>query len=436
MRPVSPRFLAVLLVFLVSFATPQTGQAQQDTCRWAHDNECDEARYGGTGACPAGTDFSDCRTMASAWQRLMDAVPQDIRARLGTDTCRWANDLECDDANFGGTGACRAGPNASDCRAMAIGGDNTCRWANDGECDEPGIGTGVCVSGTDLNDCGPVAFLRNRSNRCETAFNGICEEPGSGRGTCAANTDTADCVGRQRPGEARDHFFGHDDRVLVDVSQMPWRAMGLLTLEDGSCTATLIGARHIATAAHCLAGENGGQVKAVSFRAGAWGSGEQGEARILDAVVAPDYSDRSEPPGQGNGDDWAILTLDRDLGLEIGYVRPYVLNKDDLSVIRNGGEFLISQAGYSWDTGEFPSGHMDCRILTAYRDGSFIHTCDTTRGDSGSPLLTRVDGEWRLIAVDSQFYTAQPPFATMSSSHLAVDTRAFRDALRRVGLVD
>ncbi len=429
------RLGAVALAAALSFALPQVALAQADTCRWANDNECDEARYGGTGACEAGSDATDCREMASAWQRLMAAVPSDVRGQLGEDTCRWANDLECDDPNFGGTGACNAGTDASDCRALAIGGDNTCRWANDNECDEPGIGTGVCTSGTDTNDCQAIAFLRNRSNSCETAFNGVCEEPGSGGGTCRANTDTADCVGRQRPATARDHYFGHDDRQLVDVNVMPWRAVGLLTLEDGQCTAVLIGPRLLATAAHCMQGENGQPSKAVSFRAGARGDGELGQASIVSSVVAPDYSDQSSPPGGGNGDDWALLTLDRDLGSELGYVRPYVLSKDDQAVVRHG-RFMVSQAGYSWDTGRYLSGHVDCQVLMAYRDGSFIHTCDTTRGDSGSPIMTLVDGEWRLIAVDSQFFEAQPPFPQMSSSHLAVDTRAFAEELRRAGALD
>ena len=424
--------LATVVLALTAAMPASDAWAQANTCRWANDNECDEPRYGGTGACDNGTDANDCRAEASAWQRLMEAVPQGIRASLGTDTCRWANDRECDDINFGGTGACQPGTDASDCRALAIGGDETCRWAHDGECDEPGIGTGVCISGTDTSDCAPVAFLRNRSNTCATAFNGTCDEPGQGTGQCRAYTDTADCVGRQRPNQARDHFFGHDDRQLVDVTQAPWRSVGLLQFSDGSCTATLIGPRLIATAAHCMEGDTSGHPKGYVFRAGSNDDQDLGRANVVGAVVAPDYRSESAPPGGGNGNDWALLTLDRDLGTELGYIRPYVFDKADLTAIREG-RFVVSQAGYSWDTGSHLSGHMNCQILTAYRDGSMIHTCDTTRGDSGSPIMAQINGEWRLIAVDSQFFDPQPPYPQMTSSHLAVDTRGFADALRRAG---
>jgi protease YdgD len=436
MRSVVFPFLTAALLAVVALI-PSPAQAQDNSCRWANDNECDEPRYFGTGACPNGTDTNDCRAEASAMARLMAAVPAELRTRLGNDRCRWAFDLECDDAEFGGTGACSQGTDATDCRALAIGGDDSCRWANDRECDEPNIGTGVCASGTDVTDCQSVAFLRNRTNNCEYAFNGICDEPGQGTGQCRANTDTADCVGRMRPIEARDHYFGHDDRVLIRPVEMPWAAAGLLQMREGACTGMLIGPRLVVTAAHCLMDDAGQtQIKPQTFRAGAWGETDLARAGIAAQIVAPDYSPQSQTPNGGNGDDWALITLDRDLGLTVGFVRPYVLQKADIDRINRGEVFQISQAGYSWDTGEWLSGHMECRILTVYRDGSFIHDCDTTRGDSGSPILTMIDGEWRLVGIDSQFFNAQPPHPTMSSSHLAVDTRAFVAELRAAGALD
>lgn len=428
---------ATLALSAVTLSAP-TALAQANTCQWANDNECDEGRYNGTGACDTGTDANDCRAEAAAMDRLIAAIPADLRGRLGGDTCRWAFDRECDDAAFGGTGACTAGTDLTDCRAMAIGGDDTCRWANDGECDEPNIGTGVCTSGTDATDCRAIGFLRNRTNMCEHAFNGVCDEPGAGTGLCAANADTGDCVGRERPREARDHYFERDERVIVRPADgMPWAAVGLLEMPDGSCTASLIGPRHIATAAHCLLGDAGQPIKPIRFRAGAFGETEIAIGLVAFQQGAPDYTSQARGPGQGNGNDWAILTLDRDLGTQIGYIRPYVLTDADLARVGDkGAGLLVSQAGYSWDTGSWLSGHMDCRVLTAYPDGTFIHTCDTTRGDSGSPILTQIDGEWRLIAVDSQFFEPQPPFPQMSSSHLAVDTRAFADELRAVGVLE
>ncbi|HCR67085.1 MAG TPA: peptidase S1, partial [Oceanicaulis sp.] len=37
--------------------------------------------------------------------------------------------------------------------ASAVAGDDSCRYANDNECDEPGLGTGACSAGTDRSDC-------------------------------------------------------------------------------------------------------------------------------------------------------------------------------------------------------------------------------------------------------------------------------------------
>ena len=79
-----------------------------------------------------------------------------------------------------------------------------------------------------MTDCAAVAYLRNRTDTCFTAFDGICNETSGGKGTCVPFSDTADCLGSTRPASLKNHFFGRDDRFLVDVTQAPWRSIGLL----------------------------------------------------------------------------------------------------------------------------------------------------------------------------------------------------------------
>ncbi|WP_084169207.1 trypsin-like serine peptidase [Brevundimonas aveniformis] len=337
----------------------------------------------------------------SPWikQELKPGDPPTPQGRgSGDDSCRWANDNECDDPDIG-TGACRLGTDRTDCQYLRNGEQDACQWANDGECDEPGIGTGACINGSDRTDCGPVAQLRFRNDSCDTAFNNVCEEPGAGNGSCQARTDRRDCIGAERPMTINDHFFGRDDRIFVPVDQYPWTMVGQISMTaGGSCTATLIGADVLITAAHCIHGENGQTNAAGEFIAN---SGER--ARITHYFIDPNFDFRRfNTTNQIDGLDWALLRLDRPLGNEIGFLQ--VVDLTGMGPARALTANLY-QAGFSWDTGTHLSGNLECHIIAVQGgENTFAHECDTTRGDSGSPFMVRSSGgRYSVVGTDSSF---------------------------------
>ncbi len=319
----------------------------------------------------------------------------------GDDSCRYANDFECDEPGVG-TGACPAGTDYSDCwRIMSGVEDDSCQWANDNEWDEPGFGTGACTQATDATDCGAISHMRFQNDQCDTAFNGVCEDPQQGgNGACEARSDRADCFTRDRPLTINDHFFGRDDRVLMDTGAFPWSVIGYVTFDSGgTCTATLVSDRVLATAAHCIS-EDGRIMAEGEFTTGENLPGGPRTARVIDFLMDPRWNeDRFSSGDDLDGTDWALLRLDRPLGAEIGHVGALDLDRAP----RARRQARLWQAGYSWDTGTNLSGNTDCSILDFYRDNTISHDCDTTRGDSGSPFMVRDGDDWRIVATDSNF---------------------------------
>lgn len=315
----------------------------------------------------------------------------------GNDSCRWANDNECDDPDIG-TGACAMGTDRSDCwRIRANVEDDSCQWARDGECDEAGFGTGACTPGTDRTDCGSISWMRGLNDSCRTSFNGVCEEPGRGNGSCEVRTDRSDCNTRERPRTINDHFFGRDDRMRVNAQEAPWRFMGqYMNAAQERCTATLIARDVIITAAHCIHTDNG-VAAAGTFQPEAGGP----QARTTHYMINRRFNYREFLSGDTiDGLDWALLRLDQPLGDRLGHAGVRNLNGEGLRAARAASLF---QAGYSWDTGDTLSGNVDCHIVRIFNDGTFQHECDTTRGDSGSAFLVRNGSGFDVIGVDSSF---------------------------------
>lgn len=262
------------------------------------------------------------------WLRIVQDKPgmtpaTDIPADFqGDDSCRWANDNECDDPRYG-TGACEINTDHSDCwRILTDAEDDSCQWANDGECDEPSLGTGACVQGTDRTDCADVAFLRFQTDSCATAFDDICQEEAlGGDGSCAPRTDRADCLGRERPMTLQGHHFGNDDRVSLNTSIFPWAVVGQITMDQGgACTATLIGPDILVTAAHCILHE--GRIDARGeFETGTMLDGDTPTSQIIDYYLPPEQTrSGTSTAGDSGPHDWALLRINDRLGDQLGWV--------------------------------------------------------------------------------------------------------------------
>ena len=406
---------------------------QDDSCIWANDGECDHP-VEGTGNCTNGTDVTDCRSTAR--QRV---VPQPVQPRQpaslggspssrsggGRDRCFLGGNDRCDEARYGGTGLCPAGSDTDDCAALASGGTNACSRAHDNQCDEPGIGTGRCPDGTDRDDCSQLSHLRGRNNSCPQAFNNRCDEGGRGTGQCPTRTDTADCLGRSTSAGVRDHFFGWDDRAAADTQRRPWSAIGLLLMQGGgSCTGAMVGPRIGITAAHCFY-SNGRTNDAVEFIAGLRNNQYVARSAVVDRFVPESYV-QAEQTGRGSPVryDWAFFVLEDPIGQRTGTFRVHPMTASELRQVTHGG-LRVTQAGYSWDAPYRLTAHVGCSLVDAYEDGTVLHQCDATLGDSGSPIFLQRGGRYEVVAMVSGLLFRP----SERSLYLAVGSRAFAEQL-------
>ncbi|MCB2099946.1 MAG: trypsin-like serine protease [Rhodobacterales bacterium] len=214
---------------------------------------------------------------------------------------------------------------------------------------------------------------------------------------------------------------GADDRVVVDPNAAPWSAVGRLNKRTGGfCTAVLVAPRWVATATHCLwNGRTRRYLPPVSlhFVAG-YAKGEYRlHAPVVRVLPAPGYRPDGAAGRPVRAADWALAEL-----------ATAVADAPHLALAPPPGPGdRVTQAGYSQDKAHVLTAHRDCRVTGLAGGGQLlVHACDAGPGDSGSPLLVRLNGAWALAGLHVATTRTQP------QQGLAVPAETFAKALRDV----